>query len=110
MPRPLCALLLLTIAATSAGCRTSCQQLCKEMAAYAEECGTPFPEEDLDQCLSNFARRNTEKADRDVCEEFLPTLREEWDCEDLDAYLDGGSSGGSGDASGGSDTATSSAE
>jgi hypothetical protein len=74
----------------AAGCRNACQQLCAEMADYAEECKLPIGDADLDACLDRQAAPSPE--DRDTCAEFgdPEVLRTQWDCEELARYWGAG--------------------
>lgn len=89
-----------------AACKNDCQKICDEMADFAEECGTPWEREDLQDCRADQANRNRDKPARAACEDALPGLRDEWTCEDLADYHsdddDGGGDDGGGD--GGSDS------
>lgn len=78
---PLVAVLVL------AACKNDCQKLCDEMADYAEECGNEWGREDIKQCREDQANRNVSKEGREACATSLPSLREEWSCDDLDAYF-----------------------
>ena len=77
---------LITLLSMSA-CKNDCQKLCDEMADYAEECGLTWGREDVKSCRSDQANANVTKEQRDACATALPGLREEWTCEDLDAYF-----------------------
>lgn len=73
------------------GCRNNCQELCQEMAAFAEEeCKKTFPEEQVDQCMVQYDKEKIDEKQDEVCEEILPTLREEWTCDEIDDYFAGG--------------------
>jgi hypothetical protein len=95
----------LTLFAVLSGCKNDCQQLCQELAAYAdEECGLTWTEEEIRECMANHKRSETTEQERLVCEANIDGLREEWTCDDLQDYFDkDGGSGGEG--SGGDDTA-----
>jgi len=83
------------------GCRNSCQQLCQEMADFAEEeCNQEFPKDQIKTCMDTYHNREIEDDTKQVCEDITPTLREEWTCDDVSEYFTGGG-GGSG---GGDDT------
>jgi hypothetical protein len=89
--------LLLPLALSSlVGCKTECQKLCKDMAAYAEECGFTVSEEDLDACMESNTRKATSEDYRAECEAFRPTLKDEWTCEEVEANLLGQGNGGAG--------------
>lgn len=67
------------------GCRNACQQMCVDLAQYAEECGQTPSAEEVDACID--ARKTSligrEKVDQ--CQEIQDPqkLREWWSCEDL---------------------------
>ncbi len=87
MSRVLCSSLLL-LALPLGGCRNSCQQLCVDIADYAlESCNLQFTDEEMDTCLSDFARSELERSDLESCEEAAPYLEEEWSCDDLREYF-----------------------
>lgn len=85
------------------GCKNDCQKICDEMAAFAEECGTPWDREAIRECRADQANRNRTKEARAACADALPSLRDEWACEDIEDYHsdDGNDDGGSGDDGGG---------
>lgn len=84
----------------ASGCRNDCQQLCQEMADFAEEdCGKEFPKEEVNACMDAYHKRELEEGDEEVCADITPTLREEWTCDDINAYFTEATSG-----SGSSDT------
>ena len=69
------------------GCRNNCQNL-PEMAAFAEEECKDLPEERSPALVQYDSEKIDEKQD-EVCEEILPTLREEWTCDEIDDYFAG---------------------
>lgn len=77
-------------------CGNACQDTCKELAAYAEECGYTVNEEEVDKCIDDFARANTSPEDRDHCKEFVDDVSAEWTCDEAARYMgiEGGSGGG----------------
>jgi hypothetical protein len=79
-------LLLAAAVTVGAGCRNPCQQVCAEMADYAEECSLPVTDADLDACLDRHAEPAPE--DGDTCREFgdPDVIRAQWSCEDLERY------------------------
>lgn len=98
--------LLLPLFLALTACRNDCQQLCLDMADYAEECGHEFPKDQVKSCLDNNANKNLNDAAKDSCTNELPYLREEWTCDDIGLYFDseGSSDGGDGGDGGSSDT------
>jgi hypothetical protein len=81
---------LLALGLTTAGCANECQQLCDEMADYATECDLEWDREAIKDCKSNQANRNFEDPStaREACADALPTVRDEWTCDDLEDYFD----------------------
>ena len=82
--------LTFALAFAAAGCANECQQLCDEMADYAAECDLEWARDDIKECKSNQANRNFEdpKSAREACADALPTVRDEWTCDDLEDYFD----------------------
>ncbi|MCP4809352.1 MAG: hypothetical protein GY913_11760 [Proteobacteria bacterium] len=76
------------------GCSNACQDTCKELAAYAEECGYTVNDEQVKTCTSDFSRGNTESEDRDHCAENVDNVRTEWTCEEAGRYMGVTSGGG----------------
>ena len=90
--------MLLILLATA--CNNACQDLCKEMVAYAEECDFTVPDDQPGACIAENGRRDMRKNPMDfgagplspkdqiqVCEENIDNLREEWSCEDVGKVL-----------------------
>jgi hypothetical protein len=94
-------LLGLAAAAFLAGCGNPCQQLCRELLNYAEECNLDISDEDLAECRVLQARPSPE--DLDACEWGLERVedpngdrpiarvRVEWTCEEMRTNVLGGS-------------------
>lgn len=78
------------------GCHNACQDTCKEMARYAEECGYTVNDDQVKACIDDFSRSNTEKEDREHCAENIDNIRNEWSCEEAGRYM-GVTSGGGGE-------------
>ncbi len=77
------ALMLLT------GCANDCQQVCNEMADWAEsECNREFTSEEVSSCIS--AYKNGEGSDAQLadCAEYKDRIDEEWTCEDIETYFE----------------------
>lgn len=78
---------LLALPLTTA-CRNPCQQLCVEIADYAkDECGLVFSRDEISTCIQDHATRDVVKETRALCAEGLPTVSEEWTCEDINDYF-----------------------
>jgi len=84
------------------GCRNSCQRVCIELRDYAEECGVTIPDGQFKDCISAQRRGNIRdyleaqygeedapgvNERLDVCSESLPTLRDDWSCDDVLRYF-----------------------
>lgn len=76
-------------ATLGAGCRNACQQVCAEMADYAEECSLPVSDADIDACMERHSAPTPE--DKATCREFGDgeVIRQQWDCEELGRYWGG---------------------
>lgn len=68
------------------GCESSCQALCREMAEFKAECGSPVPEREVDACVAHFASSTSEEHGACVAYGAEPVLRREWDCGDATLY------------------------
>lgn len=67
-----------------AGCGNACQQMCVDLAVYAEnDCGLTIPDGEVDACKE--ANAEADDARLDQCAETRDpeAMREWWDCEDL---------------------------
>ncbi len=68
------------------GCQNECQQVCLNMADYAESpCKKTFPEAQIDACLEKYADA-TEK-ELATCSAYGSTIAEEWSCDDIEEYF-----------------------
>jgi len=93
---------LVALLATS-GCRNNCQQLCQDMADFAEEdCGQEFSKDQVKSCMEAYHNREIDDDLDLVCEDISPSLREEWTCDDIKDYFvdESGGGGGGGDDTG----------
>ncbi len=70
-------------------CKGPCERLCVNLATYAEECGFSVPEGELDACMDG--QKDATADEKDVCREYgdPAVIRNEWTCDDLQAYWDG---------------------
>lgn len=70
-------------------CKNDCQDICTEMAAYAEECGFTVSDEEVDACLAE--QKEANDVNLDVCDEMggAETIRDEWPCDEMALYWDG---------------------
>ncbi len=72
------------------GCRNECQQICTDMAKYAEDdCGETVDKEQINTCMADYRRRNLSAEQLDACAEYGDRIEEEWTCDDLAEYFDG---------------------
>ena len=72
-----------------AGCHNACQDICVEMARYAEdECGYTIPDADVDACIE--AQKESTPEDRQACRQNgnAGTIETEWGCDELENYFD----------------------
>ena len=79
--------------ATLVACHNPCQDLCKEIAAYAEDCGYTVPEDEPGTCIENNKRSAWEREDLTTCRDFGDRLTEEWTCEEVGRYFEDGGQG-----------------
>jgi hypothetical protein len=93
LPSPLPTALLVGLVLLAGACRGPCERLCVNLATYAEECGFTVPEGELDACIDG--QKGASGDDKQVCREYgdPAVLRNEWTCDDLQAYWDGGDGG-----------------
>ncbi len=76
---------LIAISLLIGGCQNACQQLCSDMASYAEdECNTSFSKSELKSCQKKYADADDETLT--ACEQHGPKLKEEWDCKKVKEY------------------------
>ncbi len=83
------ALAMITGAPLAAGCGNPCQDLCKDMAAYAEdECGITVPDAQVTACIEAQAE-TTDDAALKVCRQYdsKSAIEEQWGCDELDQYF-----------------------
>jgi hypothetical protein len=80
--------LILGICLLLSGCRNDCQQLCLEMAEYAEsECNKTFPDAQLKSCQEKYADASDQKLE--ACASYGPRLKDEWEgCDQINEYFD----------------------
>lgn len=77
--------LVLPLLFALAGCRNACQQLCVDVAMYAEECGHTVNQDEVDTCIDS-KRTSTigqEKIQQCAATRDPEKLREWWSCDDL---------------------------
>ncbi len=71
------------------GCANDCQDLCNNMADWAEtECGQTFSKEDVNDCLSTYSNDNVSETQLADCAEYNERIDEEWTCDELDSYFE----------------------
>ena len=70
------------------GCANECQQVCNEMADWAQtECNQEFSKEDLNECYAEYTNDQVSDAQLADCAEYKDRIDEEWECEDIEAYF-----------------------
>ena len=70
-----------------AGCQNECQQVCLDMAEYAEtDCEKTFKDAQVDSCLEKYSEA-TEK-ELETCATYGDKISEEWSCADIGEYFD----------------------
>jgi hypothetical protein len=82
---------LLFAAVFLAACGNPCQNVCTEMARYAEECGLTVSRDDILVCRDAHSDATDEEID--ACRTYSDpdALREWWTCDDLaENYQQGG--------------------
>ncbi|MCB9760873.1 MAG: hypothetical protein H6739_13630 [Alphaproteobacteria bacterium] len=77
-------------------CNNPCQDLCKEIASYAEDCNITVPDTEPGACIDAMRRRELTAEDRDTCRDNAEFLRDEWTCADVELYFDNPGGGGEG--------------
>lgn len=82
IPLPCLALVLLA----AVGCQNPCQDLCQEMADYADKCGYTWDETAVQQCVEDQASVTAEE--KDLCAEYEGQVESWWECEDIMDYFD----------------------
>ena len=83
--RLIAALTLLT------SCANDCQQICNEMADWAEsECPAEyhFSDDQVASCLSAYESGNVSDAQLADCAESKDRIDDEWKCKDLKTYFE----------------------
>ena len=79
-------------------CRNSCQDICRDLARYAEnDCGLTVPDGQMETCVDEHSRKALEEGERDACQTANETeFTDEWTCDEASAFLglNGGQSGG----------------
>lgn len=84
--RPLPSVLLGISSLWLCGCNNPCQDICRRMAAYAEDCGYTVSDGEVDACIER--QSAPEREDIKACRTYgdPETLRNQWACEDLADY------------------------
>ena len=80
---------LIPVIALLAGCANECQELCNNMADWAEtECDKTFPKEQINDCLATYSNDNVSETQLADCGEYNERIDEEWTCDELDSYFE----------------------
>ncbi len=81
--------LILAFSILIAGCHNPCQDLCKEMASFAEDdCQKTLSDGEIRTCIRDHTRDQLNEGDIAVCVEFTDTVSQEWDCADVEPYFE----------------------
>jgi hypothetical protein len=81
--------LILALFSFLAGCHNPCQDLCKEMASFAEDsCQKTLSDGEVRACIRDHTHDQLNEGDIAVCSEFADTISNEWECEDLEPYFE----------------------
>ena len=82
----------MAVAAWAVGCNNPCQQVCLEMASYAEECGLTVTNDAIAACRDGYGDASGEEIDQCRGWNEPDQLREWWTCDDVaENFLDGSS-------------------
>ena len=69
------------------GCQNECQQVCLDMADYAEtDCDKTFKDAQVDACLEKYSEATDKELD--TCATYGDRIAEEWTCGDIGEYFD----------------------
>ena len=86
-------LALLAAVTLLAACNNPCQEMCVEMAKFAEECGYTVEPTEVEECRAGYATSELSDEDAQDCITAgdPQQLREWWSCEDvLENYQNAG--------------------
>lgn len=67
-------------------CNNPCQQICYDIREFAEDCGEPFSDQDISECIQNQGKKTREE--KQSCSQAAPLLEEEWTCDNLEVFFD----------------------
>ena len=67
-------------------CNNPCQQICYDIRDFAEDCGEPFSDQDISECVQNQGKKTGEE--KKSCSQAAPLLEEEWTCDNLEVFFD----------------------
>ena len=82
--RPLLLVAALAVPGFLAGCSNPCQQLCVEIATYAQQdCGFEVTSDQIEECQDDNSALTEARYRACVDQKDPQTLREWWTCEDL---------------------------
>ena len=79
-------LLLCIMAFTASACNNPCQQICLDIRDFAKDCGEPFTDEDLSECIRNQGKKTSDE--KKSCSQARPELEAEWECDNLEVFFD----------------------
>lgn len=67
-------------------CSNPCQNICYDLRDFAEDCETPFSDQEVRECLDNQGKKTREE--KKSCAQAAPLLEEEWTCDNLEVFFD----------------------
>jgi hypothetical protein len=97
MPSPFRLAAVALVLALGTACHNACQDICDEMANYAEDkCGFTVGADQIAACVDAEAGKNLDRDDRQACRQFgnRRSIDAEWGCEELADYFDAPAGGG----------------
>ena len=68
-------------------CSNPCQELCSELADYAEECGISVSGDQISQCEDDHSNDLLRPGEAETCDEYFGDVRDEWTCDDISNYF-----------------------
>jgi len=71
------------------GCANECQQVCNEMADWADsECSKEFSKDQINECYTKYSGDQVSDAQLADCAEYKDRIDEEWTCDDIADYFE----------------------
>jgi hypothetical protein len=69
-----------------AGCDNSCQNLCVQIADYAETCGDPFGAAQVATCIDDYASSTSDELATCRVYGSGDVVERQWTCDDVNLY------------------------